>query len=470
MDVTITPGAPRAGEAAIRPRQTGRAAGPDFEAFLRPAVERPAAGEGSRADRPDAIDRRDDITERDAARRHDERRAAERRAAERREADAAEAREPPPSAATPRRPRPARASERRDAERARRERTARGRRRRARARRRRPRPATPLPTPPRAPMTPTRRPTTRRTPMTRAADGITPRPRRRAVDDTLPAGALGLTWPHQSAPPPTPASPAPASPPPPPARSTRARARCHRRCHHRRHRRCHRRRHGRCHRRCHHRRRRRPRHRPDGAPLDLALLDRADPSEALARALGPRRLAPDTVRLGPRLPGDPADPAPPRPRCSPPPARPADAAPVARAPLGRAALPPGVDESAVLRQVSDALRAGDRSRTAEIALHPAELGRVRLRITMHDGVARVVVGAEQPAVVDLLASGLDELRRDLMAHGLQVGHLEVEAQLSRDPHGRHEAHERDDAEAPERPAPKASTPRRMARGLIDIEA
>ncbi|MCB9542177.1 MAG: flagellar hook-length control protein FliK [Myxococcales bacterium] len=316
-------------------------------------------------------------------------------------------------------------------------------------------------------MTPTPRPTTRRTPR-RAADGITPRPPPRRCDDTLPAGALGLTGlierlaadPRFAGARFAAAAARPLDAPAPAATGdaitddtadaiadatadaihdaiTDAAAD--------------------------------PDTAPDGAPLDLALLDRADPSEALARALGPRRLAPDTVRLGPR-PGDPADPRAAAPSLLAAPARPADAAPVARAPLGRAALPPGVDESAVLRQVSDALRAGDRSRTAEIALHPAELGRVRLRITMHDGVARVVVGAEQPAVVDLLASGLDELRRDLMAHGLQVGHLEVEAQLSRDPHGRHEAHERDDAEAPERPAPKASTPRRMARGLIDIEA
>jgi flagellar hook-length control protein FliK len=119
-------------------------------------------------------------------------------------------------------------------------------------------------------------------------------------------------------------------------------------------------------------------------------------------------------------------------------------------------LPPGVDAPAVLRQVGDGLRlmtVGSRQ-SAEIQLSPAELGKVRVRMEIEGQSVRMFVTTENAAVRDLVAQGLDGLRRDLMAQGLQCNHMSVDVQadgrgFARDRRG--ESDERDDAlrESPE---------------------
>jgi flagellar hook-length control protein FliK len=119
-------------------------------------------------------------------------------------------------------------------------------------------------------------------------------------------------------------------------------------------------------------------------------------------------------------------------------------------------LPPGVDAPAVLRQVGDGLRlmtVGSRQ-SAEIQLSPAELGKVKVRMEIEGQSVRMYVTTENAAVRDLVAQGLDGLRRDLMAQGLQCNHMSVDVQadgrgFARDRRG--ESNERDDAlrESPE---------------------
>lgn len=159
-------------------------------------------------------------------------------------------------------------------------------------------------------------------------------------------------------------------------------------------------------------------------------------------------------------------------------ARIADAGAAARAGSTPTALPEGVDESSIMRQISDALRLrGDRAgraQTAEIALNPAELGRVRIKIRMQAGAARVLVSAEHAAVGDLLGSGLDQLRRDLMAQGVHVAHLEVRDGLADEGGQRRDAREHDDADDADVPEAHLETPReqspRRVRSRIDLEA
>lgn len=90
-------------------------------------------------------------------------------------------------------------------------------------------------------------------------------------------------------------------------------------------------------------------------------------------------------------------------------------------------LPASVDESSVMRQITDGLKLErlGRKQTAEIQLHPAELGKVTVKIHMEAGVARVFLGAENAAVADLMGSTMEQLRNDLMAQGVQVEHFEV---------------------------------------------
>ena len=90
-------------------------------------------------------------------------------------------------------------------------------------------------------------------------------------------------------------------------------------------------------------------------------------------------------------------------------------------------LPAGVDESSVMRQITDGLKLGrlGRKQTAEIQLHPAELGKVTVKIQMEAGMARVFVGAEHAAVADMLGATMEQLRNDLMAQGVHVEHFEV---------------------------------------------
>jgi len=101
-------------------------------------------------------------------------------------------------------------------------------------------------------------------------------------------------------------------------------------------------------------------------------------------------------------------------------------------------LPEGVSESAVLRQINDGLRMvteGGRT-AAEIRLEPAELGKMHVRLEVEGAQARLYVTTEHAGVRDLVAQGLDQLRRDLLAQGLQSVHVEVRQQDQRSGQGR----------------------------------
>ena len=90
-------------------------------------------------------------------------------------------------------------------------------------------------------------------------------------------------------------------------------------------------------------------------------------------------------------------------------------------------LPPGISEAAVLRQINDGLRLmTDGGRTAaEIRLEPAELGKMSVRLEVEGARVRMFVTTENAGVRDLVAQGLDQLRRDLLAQGLQTVHVEI---------------------------------------------
>lgn len=111
----------------------------------------------------------------------------------------------------------------------------------------------------------------------------------------------------------------------------------------------------------------------------------------------------------------------------------APAAPVPTAPYATQTLlqlPPGVEAPAVLRQIGDGLRlmASGTRQTAEIRLDPAELGKVRVRLEIEGKAVRMFVTTENAAIRDVVAQGLDGLRRDLLAQGLQCQHASVEVQ------------------------------------------
>jgi flagellar hook-length control protein FliK len=96
-------------------------------------------------------------------------------------------------------------------------------------------------------------------------------------------------------------------------------------------------------------------------------------------------------------------------------------------------LPEGVDELSILRQISDGFKLKNgRVQRTEIRLNPAELGTVEIRMEMKGDSVRVSVSAESAAVGDLLSNGLDQLRREVLAQGLHIEHIEVNSQLAGD--------------------------------------
>ncbi len=138
-------------------------------------------------------------------------------------------------------------------------------------------------------------------------------------------------------------------------------------------------------------------------------------------------------------------------------------------------LPAGVDESSVLRQITDGMKLRDlgRRKEVEIRLDPPELGKVTVRMQMEAGTARIVVGAEHAAVVDLLSQQMEELRRQLMAQGVQVEHFEVSQQAADDGGPGGDAREDGDPaaeEAVEDVAQGRAPPRRKHGGRISVTA
>lgn len=129
------------------------------------------------------------------------------------------------------------------------------------------------------------------------------------------------------------------------------------------------------------------------------------------------------------------------------------AVPVPSAPA--APPPPVVDQ--LVGHVG--LLAGGPEGTHEVTieLSPAELGRVRLRVTLDDGVVHVRLHADDPASRRLLARSMGELRSALTGAGVRTGDLDVRDQAWRGPH--------DEPHRPDGAPPAADTPR-----SIDVAA
>ena len=87
----------------------------------------------------------------------------------------------------------------------------------------------------------------------------------------------------------------------------------------------------------------------------------------------------------------------------------------------------GVTESTVLRQITDGVKLMSEAgrHTAEIRLDPAELGKVAVRLEIEGQSVRMFVTTELAGVRDLMSSGLERLRQDLLAQGLQTTHVEI---------------------------------------------
>ncbi len=86
-----------------------------------------------------------------------------------------------------------------------------------------------------------------------------------------------------------------------------------------------------------------------------------------------------------------------------------------------------VETPTVVRQLTDALhlQMGKRVKTAQVQLNPAELGKVDLQMRYEAGGVRIFATVESSATAELLVAGLDSLRAELSAQGVQLDGFEV---------------------------------------------
>ena len=76
---------------------------------------------------------------------------------------------------------------------------------------------------------------------------------------------------------------------------------------------------------------------------------------------------------------------------------------------------------AVVRQLSTQLKPLWKNQTVEVNLNPAELGRVKIQIQMQsENSVNLRVSTEHAVVADLLNMGLSQLKKDLLAQGMQI--------------------------------------------------
>jgi hypothetical protein len=96
----------------------------------------------------------------------------------------------------------------------------------------------------------------------------------------------------------------------------------------------------------------------------------------------------------------------------------------------------------------------DGQKTTEIALNPAELGRVRLHLATTDGVMIVMVSAERAETMELLRRNIDTLTNDLK----ETGYDGAQIVFSQDGGGARDKEARAPVTAPTHGPPAASTP------------
>jgi flagellar hook-length control protein FliK len=78
-------------------------------------------------------------------------------------------------------------------------------------------------------------------------------------------------------------------------------------------------------------------------------------------------------------------------------------------------------QEGVVRQVAHSFKTqASGTQTAEIRLHPAELGLVRLKVEMQGADVRIFFSAEQPVVNDLLTQHIDQLKGLLLEQDLNL--------------------------------------------------
>lgn len=100
----------------------------------------------------------------------------------------------------------------------------------------------------------------------------------------------------------------------------------------------------------------------------------------------------------------------------------------ALATLARTDLP-----QALAQQITAAIQARDAGKsTIDLRLAPEELGRVRLRLTSHEGVMTVTVVAERPETLDLMRRHVDALARGMLDVGYQEARFSFAGQDQRE--------------------------------------
>lgn len=96
--------------------------------------------------------------------------------------------------------------------------------------------------------------------------------------------------------------------------------------------------------------------------------------------------------------------------------------------LARTDLP-----QALAQQITAAIQARDAGKsTIDLRLAPEELGRVRLRLTSHEGVMTVTVVAERPETLDLMRRHVDALARGMLDVGYQEARFSFAGQDQRE--------------------------------------
>jgi hypothetical protein len=96
--------------------------------------------------------------------------------------------------------------------------------------------------------------------------------------------------------------------------------------------------------------------------------------------------------------------------------------PAVPTPAPAATLPPAVQ---LAMHLAPLRTAPDGTHRLTVRLHPAELGRVEVRVEVRDGVVSVLLTPGVDATRDLLREALGDLRRDLAGQGFQSATLDV---------------------------------------------
>jgi hypothetical protein len=102
---------------------------------------------------------------------------------------------------------------------------------------------------------------------------------------------------------------------------------------------------------------------------------------------------------------------------------------------GSSAGGPPAGAAGPAQQVADAVRQGFARGSVDVALHPEELGRVRLSFSPAEAGLTVTIQADRPETLDLLRRHADLLGNDLRQQGFGTISFEFGAQGGRDGRG-----------------------------------